>query len=388
MSWTLENSILLNMTFYFSNGSFGLNIYQELDTDAKGLDRFVQTTGDYLIFVVSTPLSMFGCFANVVNLTVFLKQGRNDCVTICLFALGFSDFLCCFTVFLFSSLYISNVMNYFSIIEPVALDVVLSYIAAMFYDISQGVTAFISLQRCLCVAMPLRFKDMFTVRRSVVIMLWFYVATTLAYTPHFRTCGISVRLEATRNNTIPALWETSDRAESILWLNYLLHIGVDTIYQLVVVVSAIVMIRGLQKSAKFQSTKSTLATTDFGSVHDNCLKLSQHTTSKNESKSSKPWQTSNKNRNVVKTIFALSLLAIVCNTERLVVVYGQRFVPGLTFDGAYQIIFFLSARVTFLFSMINASLNVLVYYFLNPSYRKTFQELFCWREQEASSAYK
>lgn len=170
-----------------------------------------------------------------------------------MFALGFSDFLCCFTVLAFSSLYISNVLNNFSIIEPLALNVVMGYAAALFYDISQDVTAFISLQRCLCVALPIRFKDLFTLRRSMGIMLWFYVLTTVAYTPHFRTCGLYLRLDASRNLSIPALWQTDDRGESIFWLNYILHIGVDTFYQLVVVVSAAVMITGLEKSSKFHN---------------------------------------------------------------------------------------------------------------------------------------
>lgn len=150
--------------------------------------------------------------------------------------------------------------------EPLALDVVLSYISALFYDISQGITAFIALQRCLCVAMPLKFKNMFTINRSVAIMLAFFMLTTVAYTPHFRTCGLYLKFDAVTNVTVMSLWQSSDRGESIFWLNYLLHIGVDTFYLLVVVVSAFVMISGLKKSSKFRHQGSQATSVHYTSL--------------------------------------------------------------------------------------------------------------------------
>lgn len=362
--------------------NINLSTWNETYTDFHNENiQMLLLANDYLIFVVFSAMGIFGCMSNMVNFVMFFQQGRRECITVCLFALGVSDFCCCCTLLVFSLLYSHNFINNHTIIDPVALDVMAIYPAGMFYDISEGITAFISLQRCLCVAMPIRFKNVFTVKLSLIIIFAIYAFTIGAFTPHYNTCGVFIKFDYLTNKSIVALWTSADRATALSYLNYIVHIGLDAVYQIVIVVSASVMIAGLIRSSKFRQQEMKHSFAKTPSEHPSPKRRgheSKHTTTSETHRATKSnvSNLSNKNVNVVKTILALTILAIACNTERLCAMYGMTSVPGLNADPKTESIFLIVLHLTFLVNMINASMNVFVYYNFNPSYRRTFLKIF------------
>ncbi|XP_012935468.1 uncharacterized protein LOC106011207 [Aplysia californica] len=211
----------------------------------------------YVSAFVTLPLALLGLGANVINAIIFLKQGAQDCVSVCLLALSLSDFA---SVLNGGVAYLYNVLVHLdvvSIIDPVAFNFVMSYGCAMFYDLSQGIVAFVTVERCLCVAMPLKFRDIFTFRRSVLAMTVMYAFTIAAYVPHLVTSGLSWRRDPSTNTSRVTLWLSENRAATELYLKVFIYVTMPTVYQVVVLLCTYVMINGLQRSSKFREGEKT-----------------------------------------------------------------------------------------------------------------------------------
>ncbi|XP_005089002.1 uncharacterized protein LOC101845281 [Aplysia californica] len=339
--------------------------------------------GLYMGFLVALPVALLGVAANLINAAVFLHQGVKDCVSVCLLALTISD-LC--SVLSGGIIYTYNLLihfNVYSVIHSYSFAYVVSYICSMFYDISQAVMAFVTLERCLCVAMPLKFKEIFTLRRAVVIVSALYIFTVAAYVPHYVSTGLISRWDPTTNTTRLFLWVADYRPDVQLYLRFFLQTVMAALCQAVVLVSTYVMVRGLKESTKFRQRRevATPPNVNGETKEDPSRTKKEVQAAKSDSgkeaigKQGQGQLLSEKNLRVVKTVTALAILSLVCNSVRLVVVLINRVVSGLALGGRFHNVIILMSVGTFVFQTINASANILVYYNMNASFRNTLKTL-------------
>ncbi|XP_012941957.1 uncharacterized protein LOC101845049 [Aplysia californica] len=339
--------------------------------------------GLYMGFLVALPVALLGVAANLINAAVFLHQGVKDCVSVCLLALTISD-LC--SVLSGGIIYTYNLLihfNVYSVIHPYSFAYVVSYICTMFYDISQAVMAFVALERCLCVAMPLKFKELFTFRRAVVIVSALYIFTVAAYVPHYISSGLVGRWDPTTNTTRLFLWVADYRPSVELYIRFFLQTSMASLYQVIVLVSTYVMVWSLERSARFRGRMDVIPP---GTVTKGAQEGSTHSTGTVEGEKSEPNQgvggkqghsqhMSDKNMRVVKTVTALAVMSLLCNSVRLVVVFLTKIVSGMTFAGSYRNVVVLLTVGTFVCQTINSSANILVYYNMNTSFRNTLKTM-------------
>ena len=111
-----------------------------------------------LVFSLETPLALFGCFSNVVNIAVYLKMGVAESTTINILALSAVDLLVCV-----STLVTVLGCNPFVVSWEVPTGAKFSEIGVGAFIIlypclgcSAWVTALLSVERCLCIALPLK----------------------------------------------------------------------------------------------------------------------------------------------------------------------------------------------------------------------------------------
>ena len=136
------------------------------------------------VFISFWPVLLFaGLLSNATNVVVFLKVGVKDSVSTLLLALSISDFI-------FLSLFSPTILKYsftnFGSFRISALDVMhyLCYWPAFtFYDNSAYISVFLGVTRCACVAMPLRFKSVFTVKRTIAVVLILFCLDVLFHLP-------------------------------------------------------------------------------------------------------------------------------------------------------------------------------------------------------------
>ena len=130
------------------------------------------------------PVLLFaGLLSNATNIVVFLKVGIKESVSTLLLILSISDFA--FLSF-FSPTIIRASFSSFGTYRIPALSAIhfLCFRPAFtFYDYSTYISVFLGITRCACVAMPLQFKSVFTVKRTVAALLVLFYSDVLLHLP-------------------------------------------------------------------------------------------------------------------------------------------------------------------------------------------------------------
>lgn len=164
---------------------------------------------------IITAVSMFGVTANVMNMVVFCKQGFNNTINISFFALAVSDFCNLMTLLwnnvLFSGLFVlagvrmsAHEMSYLTAGHP----------HICFTRITSWITVFITVERSLCIMIPMKIKQIVTPRRTTVIICAIFILIMLSFEPEYQTAYIDWKLDVNNNNTYLGIIFTSDRNES------------------------------------------------------------------------------------------------------------------------------------------------------------------------------
>ncbi|KAK3802985.1 hypothetical protein RRG08_051740 [Elysia crispata] len=405
------------------------------------MDKVMEYIDLYLNIVSTCILSVFTLSANIINMMVLVKQGINTCVSLCLVCLSATDFLSTFFGFCAVPPKILMYLNRSPGFDPFAIYFIMVYMSAILYDVSNTLTAFLSLERCLCVCLPLKFKDIFTFWRSVTILVCIYLLCFGLLLPHFLSSGLEMR--TTGNSTFLALWLSPDRAAVDVYID-VVHFCQTAVIMTVVFVCTLLMNVSLNRSSKFQGGRdkgskpckspvtnsgrktaknSSAAQANScedeqaseekienisGSLQNSGVdqtedpkrnrksiamtagkKLKFNSKSKRTAtdvKSGKDSITANndkntpssRNLNVMKTVIVLCFICFLCNLSRIIAATATHLEPRLRFGKEYGDWYQLLLSICYVFQILNCSLNIFVYYRFNQSFRKALRHiLFC-----------
>ncbi|CAG5131889.1 unnamed protein product [Candidula unifasciata] len=125
-------------------------------------------------------ISMFGIACNVINILVFCKQGFSETTNISYTALAISDLLTLVTTMCLSFLWNPLFLN--SGLPLVFKDIQMTFAAlsyACFTNITGMVTAFATFERCMCVVWPLKLKCSFRRLHKFTVLSMFGIACNI-----------------------------------------------------------------------------------------------------------------------------------------------------------------------------------------------------------------
>ena len=220
------------------------------------MDKVMAHIDLYLRIIFSCILCFFAFATNIVNMAVLVRQGVRGCVSLCLFCLSGTDFLSTLSGLCTIPPKIMMYRKKTSEIDPFAIYFFMVYMSAIFYDVSNTLTAFLSLERCLCVCLPLRFKDIFTFRRGAVAIACIYLLCFGVYMPHFLSSGLQRRPTRSGNSTYLALWLSADRSDVDIYINITVHFCLTILNMAVVCLCTLLMLVSLKRSSRFQGGKT------------------------------------------------------------------------------------------------------------------------------------
>lgn len=304
-----------------------------------------------LMCVGCTCVGALGTVANTVNFIVLKKQGFSDCVSLCLLSLTFSDFSTSVLTVVYSVCYALSLSGLVYYVDPLSVMYYFSWVRGMTFDLSMLTTAFISVERCLSILIPLKFKNFATFKRAKIVMFVIYTITLGAYSVPYATQGFSRKWDPNSNSTRVFIWVSSHRAQIEFYLTTAFHMVNGTICEIIVLVSTVGMIRGLQKSDKFRHSSKSPSTKDRS--------------------------ISNKNKCIVKMISILAAVFIFCNMFRLLLLYLRRLIPDIMYGRRLHNTYNTLIGINFFFGTFNSSVNIFVYYSLKPSFKAMFLSTFC-----------
>ncbi|GFO03333.1 chemosensory receptor c [Plakobranchus ocellatus] len=213
-----------------------------------------------ILCILIAMVSLAAVFVNAINIVIFWKIGVSDSITVCLFYLAVCDFCStllvtlCASLMLFYALNVPGSMNFptYTFIATIAY--------ALPLDIAATTTAYIAVQRGLCVAWPFLTRHAFTKNRSTIVLFiisllmfgfWLPRAVTFRLV---QVPGPTVNSSAMLTVDFLEIWTLFDRIYLIslkLILGYVQYI--------VMLLCAVAIAIGMKSSIRLKSTSSSSA---------------------------------------------------------------------------------------------------------------------------------
>ena len=314
-----------------------------------------------LTFKVLTPtwpaIIIFGVLANTPNIVTFLKAGIKDNVIVLLFSLSVSDLA--FLIFNTPSVCGFVILNYARNWQWPFDDSFVMYLfywpAFTAYDLSAFISVTLGVVRCACVAMPLRFKSVFTKSRTVKMVLLLVVLLRVPVLSIFR---IAWRTDPTTN--VSSVYLAAVNRDSMARINDVLNRGfVIWINFTVMIICVSVLIFKLYEASKIRRSCAVNQTTEQTASHG----------------------LASKDLQLIKSVVLVCTIFIVSQLPFLLYSTGRLINPELSVTSQFRHLFTTFTIVSNTLSYLNASLNIFVYYNFNSKYRSAFLSMISLKQK-------
>lgn len=309
------------------------------------------------LVLIGETITIFGMAGNIINIIVFIKQGFSDTVNISLLALSVADMGSLITVQWFSVCvnpwFISSDLPFLPL-EIQSLTAGFPHV--YFARVTGFITAFISFERCLCVALPLKVKQMITKRLVVSYNIAIFLIMILTVFPVYYTSYYDWKFSSSTNKSKLGIFYTNNK-NSVLEVSLLVtNLGVPFLSFFIIVISTAVTGITLKQKTTWRRSISVSRKTSAEEI-------------------------TTKERKVVVMITTVSIIFIISLVPLTMLLTARAIVPELNITGKYANMNWLVVSVGLLLEIINSSINIIVYYKMSTKYRATMREIFSFSKK-------
>ncbi|GFO08202.1 chemosensory receptor b [Plakobranchus ocellatus] len=330
--------------------------------------------------IVGGAINLMGTVTNVLNIMVFCRQGFRESINVSLCGLAVSDLGSLLTLqwlnICFNPLFQQADLPF----DPLQIEYITGgWPHVCFVRITGLITAYITLERCLCITMPLKVKLIMTPRNTVVYVISAHLVMFACTAPAYSVNLPHWEWNPRRNRTILGLRLTSNREEVEKYAHGLNNsFGFGTFA--VIIVLTIILASSLNSKTRWRDQATSAA----------AQTISQHApgsqgavpTAKLASASGTVSSASKKDRRVVKMVVSISSIFVGCFIPVTTIFIAKIIVPGFGKFGSQDNIYQAIMSIAFVFETINSSVNIFIYFKLSTKFRTTFKTMFsCNKER-------
>ncbi|GFS04665.1 chemosensory receptor A [Elysia marginata] len=306
--------------------------------------------------VLNPTLGTMGTCANAINIVVFYRMGLSDGVTQNFFILAVSDGCIAFGSLISSAAYLLQTTVYLGVGGPEYQVQVVYWttllVGSFLQNTSLVTTVVIAVVRCCCVAMPLQVKHLLTAPRQLAAILVFSGGSIAALIYFFSPAHAVVVYNPLTNSSLAFLADLR-WYEYTLFSNTFFYIGF-----IIVIICAIILTISLKRSSRFRETSASGYSSTSGSAADAQVKDGR------------------REARVVKTVVFVAIVFILCYIPSMVFTVTGSVVSEFSANGDYRNANMLTLMVTETSLLVNAAVNICIYYFHNSRYRTVFNTIF------------
>ncbi|GFR78835.1 chemosensory receptor A [Elysia marginata] len=327
--------------------------------------RAIHLTLNHILSYTWPCVVLFGIVTNIINIFVFLKTGAKDNVTILLIALSMSDL----TYLTLISTQIAGYVIHF-IVRPTSLQFdsrlllrLLFWPAYTAYDLSTYISVSLGVMRCACVAMPLKFKLVFTKSRTIVWLLCLVVLAVMLRLPVLMVHSVGRRINPVTNVSAPYLQiKNRDAMYKVLDI---LNRGIIVNVAYITMISCVCILSfKLYQSSKIRRP-SSIAKGPQGNGQTTSNR--PHTVTQGLSP---------KDLQVVKSVVLVCTIFVLAQLPNVILSTSRRISSAIDHGGRLVYLFAIFTSVNQTCTYLNASINIFVYYNYNSKYRAALHSLF------------
>ncbi|KAI8798557.1 platelet-activating factor receptor [Biomphalaria glabrata] len=307
----------------------------------------ILTLVDFII--IYTIISVLGIIANFINIVVFVKMGPQDSVNISLLGLSISDFL-----FLLLTLFLSICYYPFWTYADLNFNIVdmkmltLGWPQFYFKRVGNWITAFIMLERCICIALPLKVKDIITPKRTIAILVLIYLMMALAISPAYVSASYQPRWDSKKNRTM-IVFVFHENTAQIDAISTAISFALTLITFVWVVICTFILVINLKIKGKWRK------------------EMTGHEKSRN---------VTSRDQKVIKMVTLLSIIFIISFTPDVIVLLFMTFDYRVSIYGDYFDLFLALNGISEPFLAISATVNIFVYLTMSSKYREIYMRYF------------
>ncbi|CAL1530413.1 unnamed protein product, partial [Lymnaea stagnalis] len=296
---------------------------------------------------LGSVIAIFGIVANSINIAVFYRQGLNTTINISFTMLAVSDLCSLVTYLMFNVCTNPLVVNSGApVVFSEVKHLTSAFPHACFSRVTAWITAYITAERCACIAYPLKVKRMITLRRACVILVAIYAVMILSLTPEYATVYVTWKFYPQLNRTLLGTSISEDR-NKVKKITFLLYPSYTLSAFIAVALFTSILLVALNRKAKWRQ----VATTGQSEI------------------------IATRDKKTVKMVIVLAGIFAVTVSPAVLVTALMLSIPGLDFVGEYSNLFFVFFSFTFLFDVINSSAHIFLYYKMSSNYRDSFHEI-------------
>lgn len=354
--------------FFMTNSSMGRALfYMQKQATPIISNEIYLISMNIILGNISQTVTIFGILSNIINCIIFIKQGFSDTVNISLLGLTISD-LCSLLCLMFSNLSFTPAFRYDDV--PFIADEVHPLVGGWphvsFTRVTGFITAFISLERCICVMFPLKVKNIFTPRKNTLIVICIFALTLGCSSLTYATAGLCFKFIPERNRTmIGVVYYFDAYSRAIIFIvSYAVNcVLMPMVFFMSVIVFTVILVVKLKAKASWRySNSSAVGQTNQKSLNVNTKEMK-----------------------VAKMVVSISIIFIICFIPAVVSFIAGFVEPRLSGEGLYRNLFFITIAVSATTQAINSSTNIFVYYIMSSKYRESFLTLFKIKLSENSN---
>ncbi|GFS22874.1 chemosensory receptor A [Elysia marginata] len=304
----------------------------------------------------------FGLVSNIINIIVFLKAVAKDNVTVLMLALAVSDLMyLCLCIPSVCSFVILGLFRSFSWPFDIQLFRFLLYWPSVVaYDLSSFISVSLGVIRCACIAMPLKFKFVFTRSRTVKWVMCLVVLAVSLRLPVLTVNRITWITDPKTNTSSARLLEVN--REFMVYINDILNRNLVIYVTFITMVTCVcVLTFKLYQASKIRRS----FTSGFS-----------QTPSQAKDKPTDQGLTA-KDLQVVKSVVVVCVIFILSQLPFLLVSTTRLIEPEFDDGTRWNLLFGIFGRISRTCSYLNASLNIFVYYNYNSKYRSVLLSFLC-----------
>ncbi|KAH9502450.1 hypothetical protein Btru_075701 [Bulinus truncatus] len=363
-----ETMAVLSVLLLSNESTFPLPVPPASDSESLISDEAFYYFNAYVVQMSLSLISSVGIAANVTNVVVFSKHVPRDGVTLTFIFLSVTDAIGCTFALLSIGCFVLQGHLPISGVNLWAVQYVyLGYTRGCAYVISTCLTCYLSIERCFCILFPLSVKLILNGARSVIIKVSLIVFGLACFAPAWSTQGLQEVFDPLVNETHLDLWLASCRRDVDIFVDTFNGAVLPTLAQIILTISAVIIVRGLKASARFRQLCSG-TTAGLGK---------SETFASREIEAAPPTVMTSKEARAAKVVVLVAVIFFACNVPVLVVAYVRLFVPELDFGKLYYKLYTVLYTVVYACGLVNASVNIIVYSAVSAKFKAIFLSLVC-----------
>uniref|UniRef100_A0A2C9L001 G-protein coupled receptors family 1 profile domain-containing protein n=1 Tax=Biomphalaria glabrata TaxID=6526 RepID=A0A2C9L001_BIOGL len=323
----------------------------ELSSDpvSGALLRFV-TFVNYAILIGA--ISFVGVILNLLNIAVFFKQGFKDTINIPFLGLAVADVCGLISLIWMSICYnplMVGALPAFSFID--IQHITAGWPHVCFTRISGWLTAFITFERYLCIAVPLKVKRILTRKRTIIAVVFIFLIVIVSVVPVYVAIYIAPRLEEDGALVFGIKYIPDGANLENFSIYFSTFLQLSSFAFVIVCTSGLVY--KLNKKSKWRQATSSAG--------------------QNEA-------VSNRDKKVVKMVISMAVVFIVSFTPVVIHMVAMLSKHDYMVGGRYQNLFLLCGTFVFNLEAINCSSSLCIYLKMSSQFKAVFLSLFGFKD--------